>query len=188
MSKKIRVILARNQKLINDYFDLREKYFDLEDINILKKNGFSVTDSFDKTSHIFVLLDNNTCVGGVRLNISNFGDNNIMPMETGHFRLKSFINDFNNFGYGELSRLVIDPNYRFGEGLSIIVKIVNVFCIAHDIRFLLAKATMLRLRNFRRAYQRLGLHFNVIEDLELPSFEITKKDSQLYKISGTRIF
>ncbi len=104
-------ITVEHRALFQGYVDVRRRSY-AEEYPWLPAD-FGQEDDTDRHSTIVVALANGVVAAGARLTISSPGNDRLLPLEEGGFRLKDYssVRDFrlDVNPYGEISRMAVDP-------------------------------------------------------------------------------
>lgn len=160
-----------DKEWLGQYFKIRKQVF-LEEVKsgLTGVNDYSKDSSLDLNSEIIVVVKDGVCVGGTRFTIVPQQSNQLLPMEIHNFRLKNYLPELHFHSYAELSALALLPEYRTCDYIDSIVKCANKIAAERKVRYIFAKATAVRARNFRRSYSRLGTALKIRGDIPIPTF------------------
>ena len=146
---------TQDEALKQQYYVLREKAF-VETYGF--KNFPSGEDGADLNSHIIVVRDGKTVVGGGRLSVSTPSHPMLMPLEADGFRLQELFPHLNlqHRNYGELSRLAVAQRYQDGECTSGLFRAVYRQCCLFNIEYLFGVGAASVVRVHRKVCCSLG--------------------------------
>lgn len=161
---------TRDPALLHQYYRIYEK----ECRVITHIPGFREAEKeYNRKGHIVVARIGNLCIGGARLSVRTPRQTKPLPMEMNGFNLHKHFPQLEQkqMRYGELSRLVLLPEFRDGDiARRMFVHLYRkAAALGLDIGF--AAAPLLNIRAYRLSFMALGLRESDIHfDIEVPPY------------------
>ncbi len=165
MNPSIKIIYTKNNKLLNEYFELRDGLY-------FSGLGFNVKlDTHDiKSEHLLILKENNI-IGGARLIRKAPGD---LPMEENGFCLNDYIDlsQYTENQVGEVGRISIKKNER---SLELLQNVFESIClkakqIGIEIILTIAPRHIARMTAFM--CHKLNYQVKIIRDLQMADYSL----------------
>jgi hypothetical protein len=171
-SEQIVYEFTEEQSLLRQYFRLYR-----EECRIVNDDEYRAADEdHTRRAHILIARIGSECIGGCRLSVRSDRQTKALPMETQHFMLADYFPRLKSPGirYGEISRLVLMPEFRHGR---VSLELWKRFCqrtVELDLDVMFAAAPLINLRAYRKHCHSIGLdatiHTNVVVPPD-PGFE-----------------
>lgn len=146
---------------------------------------YAAENDYNQKGHILVVRQGKLCVGGARLSVKTPRQPNALPLEINGFKLSDHFPELEQkqMRYGELSRLVIMPDFRKGDLTREIFRHMYRKSLALDLDMVFAAAPLINVRAYRNQCLAIGLtHPKVHTDIEVPPYP-THEDVKDYLFS-----
>lgn len=150
---------------LNQYFTLRE-YIYRTDLGL--KNFIGAEDSLDEVSQFVLLRKGHFVVAGSRLTIRKAKSNQLLPLESDHFRITSLFPDLVDIDYCELGRTVVLPEYRNGQLLDEMFRVAAEAAMANGCKYILGVSPPAVARRFKTAYNLMGFPSIILNSIKPP--------------------
>jgi hypothetical protein len=123
-----------------------------------------------RRAHILIARTGGKCIGGGRLSICSNQQPKPLPMETDHFRVADYFPALKEPGirYGEVSRLVLLPEFRHGRATLEMWKRFRDRVVDLELDVTYAAAPLINLRAYRKQCHSIGLDAKIHMDVVLP--------------------
>lgn len=153
----------------------RRQYYRLRKLIYASDLGFyleALEDTHDKHSEVLAVMHQNRCVGGVRLTSVKALGATLLPMEDEGFRLKTLFPELGvpSVVYGELSRLILLPEFRNGKVAEKIYRRVYQKCRQLGMTYLFAITPRVQARRYLLDAKQMGFAAR-IADMTIPAYK-----------------
>jgi hypothetical protein len=143
-----------------------------EECRIVSDPKYRAADQdYDRRAHILIARIGSKCIGGGRLLVRSGQHANPLPMETDNFRLADYFPLLKQPGirYGEISRLVLMPEFRNGRASFEMWKKFRQKAVELELAVTYAAAPLINLRAYRKHCNLIGVDAKIHMDLKLPA-------------------
>lgn len=125
---------------------------------------------YKEKSHILILKEGLSVVGGAFLVISMPHDMLDLPMETKQFKLQNILPDYDlsNKVYGEVCRLALMPQYRSIETISKIFSKLIAKSLEVNCSYLFSIAPPAQAKAYRIAGLKIGVKIQSRNEIDVP--------------------
>lgn len=127
----------------------------------------------NRKSHILVVRQGDLVVGGGRLFVTSPRKNKELPLELEDFRVADHFPELTlkQMTYGEISRLVVLPDFRGEEMLKDIIVNMHRKCVSQGVDVLFAAAPLINVRSYRKISRSIGIkEVGIVMDIEIPPY------------------
>lgn len=168
MENTLNYIFTNEEKQRRQYYRLRKLIY-ASDLGFYLE---ALEDAHDKHSEVLAVLHQNRCVGGVRLTSVRTSGTTMLPMEDEGFRLKTLFPELGapSVVYGELSRLVLLPEFRNGRVAEKIYRRVYQKCRQLGMTYLFAITPRIQARRYLLNAKQMGFAAR-ISDTVIPTYK-----------------
>ncbi|MEH6822531.1 MAG: GNAT family N-acyltransferase [Motiliproteus sp.] len=158
----------QRKKWLEQYYQIRQECF-RQELGIRTFDGSE--DDFDRSGYLLIALDQERCVGGVRLSVSTPESPQLLPLEIGGFMLQEFFPDIarNRESYSQWTRLALLPEYRTPAILQQMAVMLIWQAKRLGCSYSFNVAGMNRARLYQRLHRVQGYHYEIIRNLKIPS-------------------
>jgi hypothetical protein len=160
---------TRDPALLHQYRELYES----ECRVVSLPSFYAAENDYNQKSHILVVRQGKLCVGGGRLSVRTPRQPNSLPLEINGFRLRDYFPELEQkqMRYGELSRLVILPDFRTGDVTREIFRNMYRKSLALDLDMVYAAAPLVNVRSYKNQCLAVGLKEPRVHlDIEVPPY------------------
>lgn len=178
LSPELTFEFTRDPGLLHQYFKLREveynAYYGLSPLS-------GAESEHDHKGHIMIVKMGNFCVGGGRINVKTPHKSDLLPMETGDFRVEDYFPGlgYRQLSYGQAGMLVLLPEFRGGSVVQEMVKRICYKAAALNLSVLFATCPWLNARLYRQACVAIGLTTTAIHlEIDLPRYRYLEEIKQ----------
>lgn len=169
LADTISYTLARDEKTLNQYFDLRKKVY-MSDFELTDFTDHE--DEFDtpEKSLFLVITDKDNVIGGMRITTHKKLSDSILPLEHEGFYLQDVFNepDILTAAYTEVSRTVLLPEFRDGIVSTEMYRYCYALNKEIDADYLFSVSPAIQARNTRRRCKSIGIDFRIRQDIAVP--------------------
>jgi hypothetical protein len=128
----------------------------------------------DRNAHIMVVRSGNFCVGGARINIKNPRKPDLLPVETGDFRIEKYFPElgYKQMSYGQVSGFTLLPEFR---GKDVAIKMSrNLYrkALALNVDVLFADTSLVHARLYHLDCAAIGLETKIHYDIKIPDPDV----------------
>ncbi len=165
-SEQIVYEFTKEPSLLRQYFSLYRK-----ECRIVNDPKYRAADEdHTRRAHILVARVGNRCIGGCRLSVRSDRERKPLPLETDHFQLANYFPRLKRPGirYGEISRLVLLPEFRTGRTSLEMWKSLCHKIVELDVDVTFAAAPLINLRAYRKHCTSIGLDATIHRDVVVP--------------------
>jgi len=130
-------------------------------------------EEYNHKSYILIARQGKLCVGGGRLTVSTPRKPQSLPLEINNFRLRDHFPSLEQkqMRYGELSRLVLLPEFRTGSITRQLFRGMYRKSLALDLDMVFAAAPLVNVRTYRQHCLAIGLkEAKVHLDVQVPPY------------------
>lgn len=174
---------TREPDFLHQYYKIREVAYN----SVWNLTHFSGAENeSDRKGHILVVRQGNFCVGGIKLNLKSPRKTDLLPIETGDFRLEKHFPELqrHQMTYGQFSGFALLQEYHGGEITIEIMRRLLGKSYALNIDVLFAACPLLNARLYKQYACTIGFKdIKVHHDIELP-LDPTTEGIRLYLASG----
>lgn len=158
---------AQYQQWLEQYYSLRERCF-RRDLGVDDFDGSE--EVFDRIGYTLLIIADNICVGGVRLNESTSEYPYLLPLESDGFMLRRVFPQLNELGirFSQWTRLAVHDNFRSSEVIGNLAKHMSKMyrALGHDYGFNVSGSN--RARFYRRLHSSQGHSSEIRKEVQLP--------------------
>lgn len=165
--QKLSIEFTRDPALIHQYYRIYN-----QECRIVPE-FLEAEQELNRISHILVVRQGKVVVGGGRLFVTSPRKNKELPLELEDFRLADHFPELTErqMTYGEISRLVVLPDFRGEEMLRDIIVNMHRKCVAQGVDVLFAAAPLINVRSYRKISKSIGIkEVGIRTDIEIPPY------------------
>ena len=132
-----------------------------------------IEEGYNNDGVILTVRRGDECVGGARLTMKRADQLHSLPMETTKFRLGDHFPELKEEGrtYCELSRLALQPEFRFGLLTRKMLERLYDIAVAENAKTMFAAAPLENARHFKKLACGMGLTESKIhDDIAVPAY------------------
>jgi len=158
---------TRDPALLHQYFELCQTECRMV------QQFIPAEEEYNRIGNIMVVRKGNFCLGGARLSSRTPRKTKSLPMEIEGFSLnKQFLDlESKQLNYGELSRLVLLPEFRTGDITRQMFFHLYRKSVALGLSFVFAAAPKLNVRTYRQHFLAIGLkETKIYYDIVIPPY------------------
>ncbi len=159
---------TRERQLLRQYCEMYQRECRIVD----DPDFLAAEEDYNRDAHILIARIGSECIGGGRLSIRSTEQTKPLPIEIADFRLENCFPGLKRPGmrYGEVSRLVLRPEFRDGRASLEMWKQFGQKIIDLDLAVTYAAAPLINLRAYRKHCRSLGAEVKIHMDVELPPY------------------
>ncbi|MEH6472677.1 MAG: hypothetical protein V7752_15645 [Halopseudomonas sp.] len=153
---------------LEQYYQIRQDCFRKE-LGLRSFDGSE--DEFDRSGYLLLALDQDRCIGGVRLSISTPQSPTRLPLEINGFTVPEIFPEIigNGESYSQWTRLALLPEYRTAEVLRVMALTVLRQAEQLDCSYAFNVAGMNRARLYQRLHRTQGFNYEILQDVKIPA-------------------
>ncbi len=173
LQSDISLFFTRNERLLNDYYDVRQHCY--SEIEGLEPNFYGGKDEYDEICDTLVIAYKNIIIGGARIIGKTPGSSNNIPMNRDALPVEEIFSDLqlHRVPYCEFNRLAILGGFRSMPLLRRVLQKLAGFAIARGYKYLFSVSELMQARTYRRVFKSLELPnpYEIHENFEVPKVE-----------------
>lgn len=155
-----------------------EQYLALREVCFREELGVDSTstslDHYDLSGYLLLVIADNVCVGGARLNEAISGGlhgGERLPLENDDFMLNQVFPELNKTGtrYAQWTRLVLDEKFRTPDVLSLLAASMAELSIQREHQYCFNVSGTQRARLYRRLHLSQGFRCEIRRDITMPT-------------------
>ncbi|MBD3669815.1 MAG: hypothetical protein HUJ29_03500 [Gammaproteobacteria bacterium] len=132
--------------------------------------------SVQANERVFIVRDGHRVIAGSKISYACRGQGIALPMEEGKFSVTPLLPDGQSVQvYGEIGRLVVDPDYRGREILLQLIDTITQYSLGIGCQFLFVLAPALNAVLYRRVCRGLSMVVRQHKEVALPDKALYRK-------------
>lgn len=156
-----------NELWLQQYFSLRDQCFK-DELGI--ESLADSQDQYDQSGYLLLLLADDVCIGGARLNDNGFTGGKMLPLEESGFSLRQAFPSLNQPGtrYGQWTRLVVHPEFRTMDVLKLLSMSMAELTAHIKLDYCFNISGSQRSRLYRKLHMSHGIRYEIRPEVSLP--------------------
>lgn len=158
---------ANWKEWLQDYYRIRQECFRNE-LGIADFDGSE--DRYDRIGYTLLIIADNQCIGGVRLNESGANSSALLPLESDDFMLPDFFPELTEESslYSQWTRLAISPECRSAELINQLAQKMSWMNSLLGHKYCFNVSGTCRQRFYRRLHGSQGHPYETRDDVTVP--------------------